>query len=138
MWIVYALLSAVFSALVAILSKMGLQGINSAYGTAIRTTVVLVVAWLFAGLLRARGVEMHVGRTQLVYLALSGLATGGAWLCYNKALQMGPATRVASVDKLSIVLIAVLSAALLGESMSWTAVLSVLMIAAGTVLLVFS
>ncbi len=138
MWMVYALLSAVFSALVAILSKVGLQGINSTYGTAIRTTVVLIVAWLFAAGLRARGVEMQVGKNQILFLVLSGLATGGAWLCYNKALQMGPATRVASLDKLSIVLIAVLSAAFLGENMSWKAVLSILMIASGTILLVFS
>ena len=138
MWILYAFLSAVFSALVAILSKMGLQGINSNYGTAIRTTVVLVVSWLFVGAAKMRGVELNLDRKQFLYLLLSGLATGGAWLCYNKALQLGPTTRVASIDKLSIVLIAIISYLLLGENMNWLSALGVAFIAFGTIVLVWS
>lgn len=138
MWMVYAALAALFSALVAILSKLGLEGINSHYATAIRTSAVMVITWLMVWIAGVKGEALHVTGRQALFLVLSAVATGGAWICYNRALQLGPATRVASIDKLSIVLIALLSVWLFNESMSWLAVLSVLLIAGGTVLLVFS
>ena len=138
MWMLYAALAAVFSALVAILSKLGLEGINSHYATAVRTSFVVLVTWGMVWIAGAKGSVMQITGRQFLFLLLSALATGGAWICYNRALQLGPATRVASVDKLSIVLIAVLSALIFKENMSATAVVSILLITAGTVLLVFS
>lgn len=138
MWIFYAALSALFSALVAIFIKLGLVGMNSHFATAIRTSLVMVVTWLFVWWVGVKGSAMHITKNQLLYLVLSALATGGAWICYNKALQDGPATRVASVDKMSIVLIAFLSWAIFHEDMSWLAVLSIALITLGTVVLVFA
>lgn len=138
MWMAYAGLAALFSALVAILTKLGLQGINSHFATAIRTTAVMVVTWLFVWGAGVKGDQTHITRTQLVYLVLSALATGGAWLCYNHALQDGPATRVASIDKMSVVLVALLSWMIFKESMGWLSILSICLIVAGTVLLVFA
>lgn len=137
-WMVYAALAALFSALVAILSKLGLQGINSHYATAIRTTAVMVITWLFVWGMGVKGEQLHVSKKQLVFLLLSAVATGGAWICYNRALQLGPATRVASVDKMSIVLIAVLSWMFFKEDMSPMAIVSLVLITAGTVMLVFA
>lgn len=138
MWIFYAALAALFSALVAILSKLGLQGINSHFATAVRTTAVMVITWLFVWGMGVKGEQMHIDRKQMIYLLLSAVATGGAWITYNKALQLGPATRVASVDKMSIVLIAFLSWLIFHESMSAMSVAAVGLITAGTVMLVFS
>lgn len=137
MWMAYAAMAAVFSALVAILSKLGLEGINSHYATAIRTSVVMVITWLMVWGLGIRGEELRVSGKQLLYLGLSALATGGAWLCYNRALQTGPATRVASIDKMSIVLIAIFSYLFFKEEMSPLAMLGVAMIAGGTIVLVY-
>lgn len=137
-WMLYAALAAVFSALVAILSKMGLQGINSHFATAIRTTAVMVITWLFVWFSGVKGADLHVGKKHVLYLILSALATGGAWLTYNMALQTGPATRVASVDKMSIVLIAILSFLIFQETLSWAAVGGLLMITCGTIILVFA
>lgn len=138
MWMVYAGLAALFSALVAILSKLGLQGINSHYATAIRTTAVMIITWLMVWGVGVKGEQLHVTRHQFFYLILSAIATGGAWICYNRALQDGPATRVASIDKLSIVLIAFLSWLVFQENMNWLAIASIVLITAGTVLLVFA
>ncbi len=138
MWIVYGILAALFSALVAILSKLGLSGINSHYATAIRTTFVMVVTWLFVWGMGVKGEQLRVTRTHIIYLLLSALATGGAWICYNRALQDGPATRVASVDKMSIVLIALLSWWIFGEKMNAMAIASIALITIGTIMLVFA
>lgn len=138
MWMMYAGLAAVFSALVAILSKLGLQGMNAHFATAVRTTAVMVITWLFVWGMNVKGADMQIGRKQLIYLILSAVATGGAWICYNKALQDGPATRVASVDKMSIVIIAVLSWLIFREEMSAMAVVSLLLITGGTVMLIFA
>lgn len=138
MWMFYAALAALFSALTAILTKIGLQGINSHLATAIRTSGVLIITWLMVWAAGVRGAALHVTRGQAVFLALSALATGGAWLCYNRALQDGPATRVASIDKMSVVVVAILSMLIFRENMSWTAALGVLMIAGGTIMLVFT
>lgn len=138
MWMAYAGLAALFSALVAILSKLGLQGINSHFATAIRTTAVMIITWLMVWGVGVKGAEMQVNRNQFIYLILSAVATGGAWICYNRALQDGPATRVASIDKMSIVLIAVLSWLIFKEDMNWVAVASLVLITGGTVLLIFA
>lgn len=138
MWIAYAGLAAVFSALVAILSKLGLAGMNAHFATAVRTTAVMAITWLFVWGMNVRGADMHISKSQMVYLLLSAVATGGAWICYNKALQDGPATRVASVDKMSIVFIAVLSWLIFREEMNAMAIVSILLITGGTVMLIFA
>lgn len=139
MWTFYAALAAFFSALVAILSKLGLEGVNSHFATAVRTSFVLVMTWVMVWIVGAGKEDFtRIGGRQLWYLLLSAIATGGAWICYNRALQLGPATRVASVDKLSIVLVAILSVLIFKESMSWPAVLGIVLITGGTVLLVYS
>ncbi|MCL2001067.1 MAG: EamA family transporter [Planctomycetes bacterium] len=140
MWIVYALLSAVFSAATALFIKLGLRDMNVAYATAIRTSVVLVITWIMVWVTKGRGGEMffHAGGRQWLFLVLSAFATAGAWLFYNQAMQLGAATRVASIDKLSLVFIAAASAAFLGENMNLTAIFAIALITGGTVLLVFS
>lgn len=138
MWMLYAGLAALFSALVAIFTKMGLAGMNAHFATALRTTAVMAVTWLFVWGVKIRGSDLHVNGRQLLFLLLSALATGGAWLCYNKALQDGPATRVASIDKMSVVLIAALSWLIFHEEMNAMAVASILLITVGTVMLIFA
>ncbi len=138
MWMLYATLSALFSALVAIFVKLGLAGMNSHFATAVRTSLVMVVTWLFVWWVGVKGTAMHITKNQLLYLVLSALATGGAWICYNKALQDGPATRVSSIDKMSLVLIALLSWAIFHENMGWRALFAIALITVGTVMLVFA
>lgn len=138
MWMLYAGLAALFSALVAIFSKLGLQGINSHFATAVRTSAVMIITWLFVWGMGVRKEQMHLDKKQLFYLVLSAIATGGAWICYNKALQDGPATRVASVDKMSIVLIAFLSWLIFRENMNAMTIASIALISVGTVMLVFA
>ena len=133
-WLPWALGSAAFAGLTAILAKVGVKDIDSDFATAIRTTVILVFAWLWAA---GRGVidpTVVTGRTGL-FLVLSGLATAASWLCYFHALKLGPASRVAPIDKLSVVVAVVLSALFLGEKLSAAHVAGVLLIVAGAVLL---
>jgi transporter family protein len=133
-WQIWALLSAILAALTALFGKVGVANINSDFATFIRTVVILVV---LAGILGATGEFQSPrsvsGRTYL-FLALSGLATGASWLCYYRALQLGDAARVAPVDKLSVVLVAVFGAAFLGERLSLANWLGVGLIAAGAIL----
>ena len=133
-WLPWALGSAAFAGLTAILAKVGVKDIDSDFATAIRTTVILVFAWVWAA---GRGViepAAVTGRTGL-FLVLSGLATAASWLCYFHALKLGPASRVAPIDKLSVVVAVVLSALFLGEKLSAAHVAGVLLIVAGAVLL---
>jgi len=133
-WVGYALLSALFAAATAILAKIGVQGIPSNLATALRTGVVLVFAW---GLVFARGEHRAlagVGRRTLVFLALSGLATGASWLAYFRALQLGPASRVAPIDKASLALTIVLAWLVLGEPMTWRVAAGAALIVAGALL----
>ena len=134
-WIVWALLSAVFAALTAIFAKVGVENIDSDLATFIRTVVILVV---LGSILFMRGLFQPLtpisGQTYL-FLTLSGLATGASWLCYFRALQLGDAARVAPVDKLSVVLVAVFSVAFLGEHLEPRNWLGVVMIAAGVILI---
>ncbi len=134
-WLPYALLSAAFAALTAVLAKIGIKGVDSDLATAVRTTVVLLLAW---GLALGRGATAGLsdlsGRTWL-FLTLSGLATGASWLCYFRALQLGPVSRVAPVDKLSVVLVLILSVLLLGEPLTWRVGLGAALVVAGVVVL---
>lgn len=136
MWVLYALLSAIFAALVSILAKKGLEGINSNLATAIRTFVVLIAAWgivFFTG--RHKEIPNLTGKNWR-FLIYSGLATGASWLFYFKALQMGEASKVAPIDKLSVVFTMILAFIFLGEAVSAKAVIGGLLIAAGTLVLV--
>jgi bacterial/archaeal transporter family protein len=133
-WWTYALLSAGFAAATAILAKVGVEGVPSTLATALRTGVILVFAW---ALVLARG-EHHalpsLSRRTLVFLALSGIATGLSWLAYFRALQLGPASRVAPIDKLSLALTLVLAAVFLKEPLSWRLGLGVALMVAGALL----
>jgi transporter family protein len=135
-WIFWALLSALFAAATAVLAKVGVAHVDSNLATAIRTTVVLVFAWAIALTLGKHNELRNIdGRTWL-FLALSGLGTGLSWLCYFRALQLGPASRVAPLDKLSVVLVIVFAAIFLGEKLTAGAVIGGLLITAGAVVMV--
>ena len=135
-WWLYALLSALFAALTTIFAKIGVQNVNSNLATAIRAVVILAIAW---GIVLARGeaVELRaLSHRTLLFLVLSGAATGLSWLCYFKALQEGNASLVAPVDKSSLVMIVILAALFLGEPIGWKVVLGSSLIVAGTIVLI--
>lgn len=136
MWLVFALLSAVFAALTSILAKIGISGVNSNLATAIRTVVVLLLAWGMVFLTHAQNGITEIGKKSWMFLILSGLATGASWLCYYKALQMGEASKVVPVDKLSVVITFILAFVFLHEQFSLKAVIGALFIAVGTLLMV--
>lgn len=136
MWIVYALLSALFAALTSVLAKLGISDVNSNLATAIRTTVVLVIAWGIVFLTgKQQGIE-DITRRSWVFLILSGLATGLSWLFYYKALQIGKVSQVVPIDKLSVVISMALAFMFLGERLTVKAVLGGILITAGTLVLV--
>ena len=136
MWIVYALLSALFAALTSVLAKLGISDVNSNLATAIRTTVVLVIAWGIVFLTgKQQGIEV-ITRRSWVFLILSGLATGLSWLFYYKALQIGKVSQVVPIDKLSVVISMALAFMFLGERLTVKAVLGGILITAGTLVLV--
>jgi transporter family protein len=118
-WLLYAAISAVAAALTTILAKIGIEGIPSTLATAIRTIVVAVFAWLIVLALGEHRAVTAISRRSLIFLVLSGLATGVSWLAYFRALQLGQASRVAPIDKLSLPLTIVLAALLLGEPVGW-------------------
>jgi transporter family protein len=134
-WLVWSLLSAVFAALTAILAKKGVAGVDANLATAVRTTVVVVFAWLLAATTAKAPLFQHFTPRTWQYLALSGVATGLSWLCYFHALQVGEASRVAPIDKLSVVFVILLAAAFLGEKLTWHKGLGVLLIAAGAIVI---
>ena len=134
-WLPYAVGAAVFAALTAILGKVGITGVESNLGTAVRTAVVLVMAWLMVAVTGRRPGRWRLPRRDLLFIVLSGLATGASWLCYFRALQEGPASVVAPIDKLSIVFTVAFSAAVLGERLTRRAALGLLLIVAGTLLM---
>lgn len=136
MWFVFALGSAVFAALTSILAKIGIEGVNSTLATAIRTGVVLVMSWGMVFLTNTQGGIRDIGTKSWLFLILSGLATGASWLCYYKALQIGEASKVVPVDKLSVVITLVLAAVLLHEPFTAKSVLGCVLIGAGTLLMV--
>ena len=135
MWAVLAVLSAIFAALTSILAKVGIDGVNSNLATAIRTFVVLIMAWGMVFLTDAQGGIGSISRRSWIFLILSGLATGASWLAYFRALKLGDAARVAPVDKLSIVLVAIFGVIFLGEKLNLIHWFAVALIATGAVLL---
>jgi transporter family protein len=137
-WIGWALLSALFAAATAILAKIGIAGVDSNLATAIRTTVVVIFAWAIALALGKHGEIRHVEPRTWLFLVLSGLATGLSWLCYFRALQLGPASRVAPLDKLSVVLVILFAALFLGEKLTPAAMIGGVLIAAGAVVMVLA
>lgn len=136
MWVVFALLSAVFAALTSILAKVGMEGINSNLATAIRTGVVLIMAWGIVLLTGSIGGISSIQTKGWIFLVLSGLATGASWLCYYRALQIGQASRVVSVDKFSVVISIVLAFLFLHEAIDWKTIVGGILITAGTLVLV--
>lgn len=136
MWFVFAVGSSVFAALTSILAKMGIEGVNSNLATAVRTTVVLAMAWGMVFLTGTQGGIGQISRRSWLFLILSGLATGASWLCYYKALQLGPASKVVPIDKLSVVITLVLAALLLHEQVTPRSALGCGLIAVGTLLMV--
>ena len=134
-WIVWALLSAVFAAATALLAKVGVAHVDSNLAMALRTSVVVVFAWGIAFALGKHGEIGSLDRRTLLFLTLSGLATGLSWICYFRALQLGPASRVAPLDKLSVPLVMVFAWLLLGRGLTVPAVLGGLLITAGAVVI---
>lgn len=136
MWLVLALLSAVFAALTAILAKIGIEGVNSHLATAIRTVVVLALSWGMVFLVQAESGLAAISRKSWLFLILSGLATGASWLCYFKALQIGEASSVVAVDKLSVVLTLFLAILFLHEQFTLKSALGAALITVGTWLMI--
>lgn len=136
MWLVCALLSAVFAALTSILAKVGIDGVNSNLATAIRTVVVVIMAWAMVFITHAEGGISEISRKSWIFLILSGLATGASWLFYYKALQMGEASKVVPIDKLSVVITLILAFVFLHEKITIKSAVGCLLIGAGTLLMV--
>lgn len=135
MWFVFALLSAVFAALTSILAKIGIDGVDANLATAIRTIVVVLMAWGIVFMTNAQHGLSEIGRKSWIFLILSGLATGASWLCYYKALQMGDASKVVPIDKLSVVITLVLAVIFLHEEFTVKSVIGVVLITAGTIII---
>lgn len=136
MWFVFALLSAVFAALTSIFAKIGIDGVNSNLATAIRTTVVLVMAWGMVFLTRTQGGIAAIGRKSWIFLIISGLATGASWLCYYRAIQMGEVSKVVPIDKLSVVITLVLAFVFLHEEFTVKSLVGCVLIGVGTLVMV--
>ena len=136
MWLILALLSAIFAALTSILAKIGIEGVNSTLATAIRTMVVVVMSWGMVFLTNAQGGISSISQKSWLFLVLSGLATGGSWLCYYKALQIGEASKVVPIDKLSIIFTIVLAVLVLHETVTMKAVVGCALIGIGTLMMV--
>ena len=136
MWFVFAILSAVFAALTSILAKVGIEGVNSNLATAIRTLVVVLMAWLMVFITNAQGGLSSISKKSWLFLILSGLATGASWLCYYKALQIGEASKVVPIDKLSVVITLILAFVFLHEQFTIKSIIGCILIGAGTLLMV--
>lgn len=136
MWFVFALLSAIFAALTSILAKVGIDGVNSNLATAIRTVVVVIMAWGMVFLTNVQNGISQISRKSWIFLILSGLATGASWLCYYKALQMGDVSKVVPVDKLSVVLTLILAFVFLHEDFTAKSIVGCILIGAGTLVMV--
>ena len=136
MWFILALGSSLFAALTSILAKIGIDGVNSTLATAIRTCVVLVMSWGMVFITNTQSGVMEISRRSWVFLILSGMATGASWLCYYKALQVGEASKVVPIDKLSVVITMILAALILHEQFTPKSIIGCFLIAAGTLLMV--
>lgn len=136
MWFVFALLSAVFAALTSILAKVGIDGVNSNLATAIRTVVVVVMAWGMVFFTHTQNGISEISRKSWLFLILSGLATGASWLCYYRALQIGDASKVVPIDKLSVVLTLLMAFVFLHEEFTMKSLIGCILIGAGTLVMV--
>lgn len=136
MWFILALSASVFAALTSILAKIGINGVNSNLATAIRTCIVLIMSWGMVFITNAQGGIGEISRRSWLFLILSGLATGASWLCYYKALQLGEASKVVPIDKLSVVITMVLAAVFLHEKFTPKSILGCALIGIGTLLMV--
>ena len=136
MWMILAILSAVFAALTSILAKVGIEGVNANLATAIRTCVVVAMAWGMVFLTNAQGGISSISRRSWLFLILSGLATGASWLCYYRALQLGDASKVVPIDKLSVVITLVLAFVFLHEKVNAKSIVGCCLITAGTLLMI--
>ena len=136
MWFVFAIGSSVFAALTSILAKIGIDGVNSTLATAIRTFVVLLMSWGMVFITNTQGGITEISKRSWVFLILSGIATGASWLCYYRALQVGEASKVVPIDKLSVVITMVLAAVILHEQFTPKSVLGCILIGIGTLLMV--
>ena len=135
MWFVFALLSAIFAALTSILAKIGIDGVNSNLATAVRTVVVVIMAWGMVFLTHTQNDLSEISRKSWIFLVLSGLATGASWLCYYKALQIGDASKVVPVDKLSVVITLVLAFIFLHEEFTAKSLIGCVLMGAGTLIM---
>ena len=136
MWMIFALLSAVFAALTSILAKVGIEDIDSNLATAVRTVVVVIMAWVMVFLTNAQSGITEISRKSWLFLILSGLATGASWLCYYKALQTGDVSKVVPIDKLSVVITLVLAFVFLHEEFTMRSIIGCILIGAGTMIMV--
>lgn len=136
MWLLLAIGASVFAALTSILAKIGIDGVNSTLATAIRTFVVLVMSWGMVFITNVQGGILEIGKRSWIFLILSGIATGASWLCYYKALQLGEASKVVPIDKLSVVITLVLAAVILHEQFNPKSIIGCVLIGAGTLLMV--
>ena len=136
MWLVFAILSAVFAALTSILAKVGIEGVNSNLATAVRTVVVVVMAWGMVFLTHTQSGLTEISRKSWIFLILSGLATGASWLCYYRALQIGEASKVVPIDKLSVVITLILAFVFLHEEFTIKSLIGCVLIGIGTFIMV--
>ncbi len=136
MWLLFAILSSIFAALTSILAKVGIEGVNSTLATALRTAVVLIMSWGMVFLTSAQKGIGQISQKSWIFLILSGLATGASWLCYYKALQMGEASKVVPIDKLSVVITLVLAFIFLHEQVTIKSIIGCVLIGAGTLFMV--
>ena len=136
MWLFFAILSAVFAAATAVLAKIGIEGVDSSLATAIRTIVVLLMAWGMVFLTHSKGGISSITPKSWLFLILSGLATGGSWLCYFHALKIGDVSKVVSIDKCSLVLTIFFAAIFLGEAFTWKTLVGSILLLAGTLIMV--
>ena len=136
MWFIFALFSAIFAALSSILAKVGIDGVNSNLATAIRTAVVVLMAWVLVFITKTENSIFYIGRKSWIFLILSGLSTGISWLCYYRALQIGDASKVVPIDKLSVVITLVLAFIFLHENFTVKSVIGCILIGIGTLIMV--
>lgn len=136
MWLILALLSSIFAALTSILSKIGIDGVNSNLATAVRTTVVLVMSWGMVFITNTQGGISSISNKSWIFLILSGIATGASWLCYYKAIQMGDVSKVVPIDKLSVVITIILAVIFLHEKFTLKSLIGSALITAGTIFMI--
>ena len=136
MWLMFAILSAVFAAATAILAKIGIEGVDSNLATAIRTIVVLVMAWVMVFLTNSAGGISSISTRSWIFLILSGLATGASWLCYFYAIKIGDVSKVVPIDKCSLVLTIIFAVIFLGEALTWKTVVGSILLLAGALVMV--